>query len=194
MLRAALPLSTSRLPRGKTFSYFRLSKNLSILNIVASPALVRFITYSSYHICYAYIHICCTMYNVLSLLGTILSIYLLPFHWFSLIPSCAVQTHMHVIPYRAPHKFPFWQLWARDGARRFHWFIGSISILQWFDFWLLFHPFPPLFLPQGEVSLSFWDLQYYTMILCRSCRMGRFQENTTSSLKCKIKFKKMFSS
>ena len=88
MLPAALPLSTStsRLPRGKTFSYFRLSKNLSILNIIASPALVRFITNSSYHICYADIHICWTMYNVLSLLGTILSIYLLPFHWFSLIP------------------------------------------------------------------------------------------------------------
>ena len=145
MLRAALPLSTSRLPRGKTFSYFRLSKNLSILNIVASPSLIRFITYSSYHICYAYIHICCTMYNVLSLLGTILSIYLLPFHWFSLIPSCAVQTHMHVIPHRALINSHFDSSELVDGARRFHWFIGSISILLFLTFGFCFILSPPFF-------------------------------------------------
>ena len=85
-----------------------------------------------------------------------------------------------------------------DGARRFHWFIGSISILLFLTFGFCFILFPPFFLPQGEVSLSFWDLQYYTMILCRSCRMGRFQEDTMyifsllifSLFTCKIKFKK----
>ena len=103
-------------------------------------------------------------------------------------------------PPQGSHKFPFWQLWARRWGQ-------EISLIYWlhfyssiFDFWLFFHPFPPFFLPQGEVSLSFWDLQYYTMILCRSCRMGRFQEDTMSIFSllifslftCKIKFKKMF--